>query len=381
MGSDGKCAGGHSARERLDPEVLTRTIDAVARASVTAIVGPPPIVAELASALARALRTPDSDLVTVVDATTWDATGASVSGRTILCGPHPAAEALVVVDERYAVATFVRAASQDGRSGGIFHDMVPRNATRVTTPFEIAILGPTEFRGLDTPIRNRPLLTELVVYLALHRDGALSRSLTHALWPDREVPVQTFSNRLCEARQMLGFAPDDRPRLRREGDRHRIIDCVTDWDRFKTLARNEDDPNAWRAALALVRGRPFVDLAQGQWAELEGFAGEIERGVVECGLALGRRLLATGDPDGAAWAAQMALRAAPWNEQLHRLLMKAADAVGDRAGVDAALRHLALVLDVDGDPLGVVHPQTAALYARLAPRSDSARANALPSSR
>jgi hypothetical protein len=61
--------------------------------------------------------------------------------------------------------------------------------------------------------------------------------------------------------------------------------------------------------------------------------------------------------------------------------MKAADAVGDRAGVDAALRHLALVLDVDGDPLGVVHPQTAALYARLAPRSDSARANALPSSR
>jgi hypothetical protein len=32
------------------------------------------------------------------------------------------------------------------------------------------------------------------------------------------------------------------------------------------------------------------------------------------------------------------------------------------------LRHLALVLEIDGDPLRGVHPETAALYARLSGR-------------
>jgi hypothetical protein len=33
--------------------------------------------------------------------------------------------------------------------------------------------------------------------------------------------------------------------------------------------------------------------------------------------------------------------------------------------VEAVFRHLALVLEVDGDPMVGVHPETAALYARL----------------
>jgi len=102
---------------------------------------------------------------------------------------------------------------------------------------------------------------------------------------------------------------------------------------------------------------------------MEGIVAEIEQRVVECGLDLGRALLRSNDPDGAAWAAQMALRCAPWDERLHRLLMRAADAAGNRQGIDAALRHLALVLEIDGDPLKGVHPQTAALYGRLAQAS------------
>ena len=49
-------------------------------------------------------------------------------------------------------------------------------------------------------------LTELVVYLALHDRGAMTRAWSSALWPDRQVPAQTVSNRLSEARQLLGFA-------------------------------------------------------------------------------------------------------------------------------------------------------------------------------
>ena len=38
-------------------------------------------------------------------------------------------------------------------------------------------------------------------------------------------------------------------------------------------------------------------------------------------------------------------------------------------GAEATLRHLALVLEIDGDPLRGVHPETAALYARLSGRT------------
>ncbi len=126
---------------------------------------------------------------------------------------------------------------------------------------------------------------------------------------------------------------------------------------------------------AWSRGRPFDDLAEGNWTILEGFVGEIERVVVELALRLGEHCLGEGDVDGASFAAQMAIRASPWDERLHRLLMRAADAAGNRAGMDEILRHLALVLEVDGDPLGGVHPETAALYARLSgrPSTTSAR--------
>ena len=69
-----------------------------------------------------------------------------------------------------------------------------------------------------------------------------------------------------------------------------------------------------------------------------------------------------------ALAAHQGLRAAPWDERLHRVLMRSADLAGNRAGVEATLRHLALVLEVEGDPLRHVHPETAALYARLVGR-------------
>jgi hypothetical protein len=45
--------------------------------------------------------------------------------------------------------------------------------------------------------------------------------------------------------------------------------------------------------------------------------------------------------------------------------MVAADAAGNRAGVEAALREMAQVFEIAGDPLCGVHPETADLYRRL----------------
>ena len=202
----------------------------------------------------------------------------------------------------------------------------------------------------------------------MHPEGATTPAWETALWPERRMPPQTIANRLSEARRALGFSPDGRPRLRKSGERHLIADVRTDWERFKTLACRGATPRRGAHALELVRGRPFLDLHQGQWTALEGFAVEIEHAVVECALRLGGLCLDAGRPDDAIWAAQRALRATPWDERLHRLLMEAADAAGDRAGVEATLRHLALVLEIDGDPLRGVHPETAALYARLSGR-------------
>ncbi len=231
-------------------------------------------------------------------------------------------------------------------------------------PVEIALLGPVEVRGGAGSAERRPKLTELIVYLAMHPEGALSRSWSTALWPDKRVPPQTVANRLSEARRVLGIASDGRPRLRRQGERHQLVEVTTDWRSFQELSQTAA-PSSWRAALELVRGRPFEDLLQDQWTILEGFVSEIEQAVADCALRLGEYNLASADPEGAAWAANCALRANPFDERLHRLLMRAADASGNRAGVRTTLRHLALVLEIDGDPLKGVHPQTAALYREL----------------
>lgn len=343
-------------------------LDSVVSVPVVSVIGPEPDATRFAEWLeaAATIRFPHRRVIAARDGR------AQTSSATtqITVGSTDGADIVITVAPGGEPTLYFRAGETSRLRNGdanTIEDRVPdRVRHRAVGPMEVAILGPTEFRGVDPILRGRPLLAELVVHLALHPEGASTRSWSSALWPDRLVPAQTISNRLSEARQLLGFAPDDRPRLRREGDRHLIVDLTTDWQRFQTLAAAPEDPDSWRDALALVRGRPLLDLAQGQWAVMEGIVSEIEHGVVECGLALGRAMLGTSDPDGAAWAAQMALRCAPWDERLHRLLMRAADAAGNRLGVESALRHLALVLEIDGDPLHAVHPQTAALYMRLA---------------
>jgi hypothetical protein len=161
---------------------------------------------------------------------------------------------------------------------------------------------------------------------------------------------------------------DGTPRLRRSAERHRLSGVTTDWERFCVLADDHRDHFSWRQALELVRGRPFEDLQEGQWTVFEGFCGEIESAIIECALRYGDNRLEAGDPDAVAWAAQRGLRANPYDERLHRLLMRAADAVGNRSGVDAVFRALLLIIDIEGDGESSVHPETADLYEELSGR-------------
>ena len=231
------------------------------------------------------------------------------------------------------------------------------------------MLGNVLINGAPESFRHRRRLTELVAYLAMHPDGATTDAFATALWPERRVPLQTLANRLSEARRALGSASDGRPRLRKRDKRHLIVEFDTDWDLFRDLASEGRGADSWRRALALVRGRPFDGLEQGEWTQLEGFAAAVEASVVGVACRLGEYSLGRAKPDLAHWSALQGLLVSPWDERLYRLLMRAADALGNRGGIDAALRSLAVALELEGDPLLGIHPETSALYRRLTART------------
>ncbi len=231
---------------------------------------------------------------------------------------------------------------------------------------EISFLGPVRIVGAKEPLERRRRLTELIVYLAFHSEGVTGDTLAAALWPEHRVPRQTLANRLHEARRALGPAPDGQPPIRLIDGRHRLSGEVTsDWGLFLELTGRGSGPSSWHHALSLVRGRPFDGLSQGDWVGLEGAGARVETQVVEVAHRLGEHLIESGDPNGAAWAARRGIAAAPWDEPLYRLLMRAGDATGSRGAVESALRALAAALEWKGDPLEAVHPATAALYRKL----------------
>jgi DNA-binding SARP family transcriptional activator len=240
------------------------------------------------------------------------------------------------------------------------------NRNQPSSGIELRVLGAVQVAGASESFEGRPRLTELVVYLAFHPEGVAGDAFAAALWPEKRVPLQTLSNRLHEARRALGTTEDDQPRLIRADRRHLLAaDVRTDWSRFVALTGPESGPASWRQALALVRGRPFEGLAEGDWAVFEGFVAAIEAAIVAVAVRLSEHLLDAEDPLGAEWAIRQGLLVTPWDERLYRFLMLAADAAGNRGGVEAALRALAQALDCSGDPLEIVHPETATLYRRL----------------
>jgi hypothetical protein len=232
-------------------------------------------------------------------------------------------------------------------------------------PIDISVLGNVQVNGAAESFRYRRRLTELVAFLAMHPEGATTDAFATALWPERRVPLQTLANRLSETRRALGLASDGRPRLRKQGRRHLIVEAETDWDRFRDLASATAGPDSWHRALVLVRGRPFDGLDRGEWARLEGHMAAVEASVVGVACRLGEHALSRGEGGLAHWAALQGLLVSPWDERLYRLLMRAADRMGSRGGVDAALRSLALALELEGDPLLGIHPETSALYRSL----------------
>ena len=95
---------------------------------------------------------------------------------------------------------------------------------------------------------------------------------------------------------------------------------------------------------------------------------EMETVIAETAERLGLLYLDAGDPERANWAARRGLAASPYDERLYRVLMRAAHAAGNPAGVEAVWQELLTVLGADLELVDEdLHPDTVALYATLRP--------------
>ncbi len=250
---------------------------------------------------------------------------------------------------------------------------------------EIKLLGPVTVEGHAGEFKRRKAL-ELVAYLALHRDGVETDVLMEALWPDRFIAPGTLHTVASLARRYLGVDASGAPHLPHVGADgiYRVSDTLSlDYDRFRAYterAGRRDRAGAiddLRAALSLVRGRPFSSTGiEYLWTHAEALTSAVVAEITDTAHELACLYLDANDPRGVWWATQQGLLASPGNEQLHRDRMFAADLAGNPAGVEEVMEELCRAIEIDRDEMydaihDVLHPLTLEVYEQLTRRPRS----------
>lgn len=219
---------------------------------------------------------------------------------------------------------------------------------------------------------------EAVVFMACRDDGTgvTTEAVEAALWPAGANSRRTFNNTITDARRSLGHTPDGARYLPAASDgRYRISERVqTDFELFWATveqAENTDDATAAAGllaqALSLVRGEPFTGVGL-DYAWTAPTRTAVQTAVIDVADELGEILLAAGDLRGAERAARAGLCAAPGEERLYRLLMRAAAASGSRPMIDRIWRELRDVLadpDHGIEPEGTMSEETIQLFNEL----------------
>lgn len=235
---------------------------------------------------------------------------------------------------------------------------------------EINVLGPVEVVGTACPFR-RAAARDLVVYLGFHHEGVCHGEWALALWPDHPVALATVHSTASDARRALGRASDGAARLPC-GPRLRLHRSVgTDVDRFATLAR----AGRWIDAARLVRGPLFGGLRRSDWTVLDGTLARVESLVVDAVLRGADALISAGPAAEAEWIVRRGLVVSPYDERLYRALLLALAAQGNRVRLRGTMAELLAVAGDaplpappghgNGVEMGMLHPETTALYREL----------------
>ncbi|WP_233517704.1 LysM peptidoglycan-binding domain-containing protein [Geodermatophilus marinus] len=230
---------------------------------------------------------------------------------------------------------------------------------------KLTLLGPVEVRAQGAlPERNprRQFYTEIVAYLATRPGGVTSERYATAIWPNEPDVVGKTKVRqsISIVRAWLGVNPatgaDYLPPGVTAGGvgRYRIDDVLIDAELFRRLrvrglARGVDGIADLRAALDLVTGRPF-DLPASRQGSPGGYSWLVEENsrldheyaamIVDVAHTVATHHLAAGEPELAAAAAHVALKAGSYEDVPLLDLVAACDAQDNRAEADAYVARI-----------------------------------------
>ncbi|MBS3940443.1 MAG: hypothetical protein KG028_05740 [Actinobacteria bacterium] len=180
---------------------------------------------------------------------------------------------------------------------------------------EVAVLGPVAVTLGDEPLDLSPMLLQILAYLATHPDTTTGQ-LEDAIWAGQAAGSgQRVRAALTRLRSAVGTTPDGEPLVPRRGPGDHTLELSrevsTDLDRafghLQAARRLDGDERltSLLAALTLVRGAPFQDLAVSWAADLEHRA--VAR-LQDAALEAAPSLLAAGRLDEAEQAVQQGLK-------------------------------------------------------------------------
>ncbi|MFI7075090.1 hypothetical protein [Micromonospora sediminicola] len=227
---------------------------------------------------------------------------------------------------------------------------IPRQASRIPPPTP---QRPTETAATTAQLRvlDRPALLidskevtirrsaalQILVFLAVHPDGATTTQLIHALWPG--LPAHTVTGRLyttlSDLRSTIRATSAEQVIVHTEDRYH--LDPRTDVDLWRLQAAahhsaTTDAPGSWQAVIDAYTG----DLAAGHtWPWIDPPREATRRLVLD---AHTNAAAAQTDPHERLRLLQAAIRIDPYNQQLHQLTADQLNALGDSAAA-ADLLH------------------------------------------
>jgi len=242
-------------------------------------------------------------------------------------------------------------------------------APRGEAGVQVRLLGPVEVVApgpVDPSLR--PLLTDVVVAAALHREGLHEAVLRSEVWP-RGVSDDVLASTVAQVQAWLGTGPDARSRFDKDGQGRYVLasDVHSDWDVLQAAASAPSGPTEQAAlehGLAGIRGEAFSGLPVGRGGSLVFHRQARDARVV--GTAVARRAAGLaagkGDREAAARDLHAGLALVPTAEALWRDLLRL---VADDPAAAAEVAQLAYAaLAVHGVR---AEPETDALIQNLAP--------------